>query len=254
MLAPRAPAQLDSAHMSEATATRAIAFFDVDNTLMRGASLYHLGIGAWRRRMISGREILSFVWKQARFIAVGENGVHLATVRERALEVVVGHTRAEITVLSREIFDARLLRRLWPETVAVARAHLAAGREVWLVSATAQEVADVIAERLGLTGAVGTVLEAVEGVYTGRLADGVCHGDRKARAAGTRAVASGADLSHCWAYSDSRNDIPLLNLVGNPVVVNPDARLHRYAVARHWPVMRMKRGSIAAAARASKKR
>jgi HAD superfamily hydrolase (TIGR01490 family) len=240
--------------MSEATAAHAIAFFDVDNTLMRGASLYHLGVGAWRRRLVTGRDILSFGWKQARFIAVGENRVHLASVRERALEVVVGHTRAELVELSRDIFDARLTRLLWPETVAVARAHLKAGREVWLVSATAQEVADVIAERLGFTGALGTVLETVEGVFTGRLIDGVCHGNQKALAAGAQASSSGAALDRCWAYSDSHNDIPLLELVGNPVVVNPDATLSRYAAARAWPVMLMKRGSIKAAARTSKKR
>ncbi|TFC96188.1 MULTISPECIES: HAD-IB family hydrolase [Cryobacterium] len=240
--------------MSEATAAPAIAFFDVDNTLLRGASLYHLSIGAWRRRLLTGRDIASFAWKQARFLAVGENGVHLATIRERALEVVVGYTRADLVALSTEIVDARLLQRLWPETVAVARAHLKAGREVWLVSATAQEVADVIAERLGLTGALGTRLEAIDGVFTGRLTDGVCHGAQKARAASMQALRSGADLAGCWAYSDSHNDIPLLDLVGNPVVVNPDATLRRYAAARHWPVMILKRRSIKAATRASKKR
>ena len=240
--------------MSEATAAPAIAFFDVDNTLLRGASLYHLSVGAWRRRLLTGRDIASFAWKQARFLAVGENGVHLATIRERALEVVVGYTRADLVALSTEIVDARLLQRLWPETVAVARAHLTAGREVWLVSATAQEVADVIAERLGLTGALATRLEAVDGVFTGRLMDGVCHGAQKARAATLQAARSGADLAGCWAYSDSHNDIPLLDLVGNPVVVNPDAKLRRYAAARHWPVMILKRRSIKAATRTSKKR
>ncbi|MCY7289929.1 MAG: HAD-IB family hydrolase [Cryobacterium sp.] len=240
--------------MSADTIAPAIAFFDVDNTLVRGASLYHLGMGAWRRRLVTGRDVLSFAWKQARFIAVGENGVHLASIRERALEVVVGYRRDELVALSTEIFDARLLRRLWPETVAVARAHLVAGREVWLVSATAQEVADVIAERLGLTGALGTRLEAVDGVFTGRLTDGVCHGPRKAIAAEAQAARSGADLAACWAYSDSHNDIPLLDLVGHPVVVNPDAKLRRYAAARQWPVMILKRGSIKAATRTSKKR
>ncbi len=240
--------------MSEVNAARSIAFFDVDNTLIRGASLYHLGVGAWRRRMVTWRDIAAFGWKQARFIAVGENKVHLASVRERALEVVVGHNRADLVDLSREVFDGRLIRLLWPETVAVARTHLEAGREVWLVTATAQEVADVIAERLGFTGALGTVLETVEGVFTGRLIDGVCHGDQKAAAARGQAARSDVDLAGCWAYSDSHNDIPLLDLVGNPVVVNPDATLRRYATARHWPTMLLKRGSITAAARASKKR
>lgn len=235
--------------MSEVTQSPAIAFFDVDNTLIRGASLYYVGVGAWRRRFISVRDILSFGWKQARFVAVGENRVHLDSVAGRALELVIGHNRDAFIRLSNDIFDTRLAQRLWPETVAIAQEHLRAGREVWLVSATAQEVADVIADRLGLTGALGTVLESVEGVFTGRLVGGVNHGAHKAVAAEARALASGVDLAACWAYSDSHNDIPLLELVGNPVAVNPDATLHRYAKARHWPVMLLKRASITAAAR-----
>ena len=233
---------------------RAIAFFDVDNTLLRGASLYHLGVGAWRNRLISLRDIVSFGWKQARFLAVGENLVHVHRVSARGLELVIGHQRADLIRFSHEIFDTRLVQRLWPETVAVARTHLEAGLDVWLVTATAQELADAIATRLGFTGALATVLEADEGVFTGRLVGDFCHGRGKARAAEALAAARGVDLAECWAYSDSHNDIPLLELVGHPVVVNPDATLHRYALARQWPVMRMKRASIKAALRASKKR
>jgi len=240
--------------MFQATPPRSIAFFDVDNTLLRGASLYHLAVAAWRCGLITRRDITSFGWKQARFLAVGENRDHLSTVLLRALEVAVGFEQAELIRLSEEIFDTKLTRRLWPETVAVARRHLEAGREVWLLTASVQEVADVIAARLGLTGALGTVLEANDGIFTGRLRDGVCHGDLKSHAARERAAASGVDLADCWAYSDSHNDIPLLDLVGNPVVVNPDAALARYAAARDWPVMRMKRASIRQAARANRVR
>jgi HAD superfamily hydrolase (TIGR01490 family) len=239
--------------MSEETGPRAIAFFDVDNTLLRGASLYHVGVGAWRMRFISLADILSFGWNQTRFLAVGEDGVNIARLRVRAMEIVTGHTREELVSLSHDIFDSRLIQRLWPETVAVAHAHLSAGREVWLVTATAQEVADVIAERLDLTGALGTRLDTVDGIFTGRITDGICHGSRKAVVARDLAEARDIDLSHCWAYSDSHNDIPLLELVGNPVAVNPDTVLRRYALARGWPVMRMKVAQIKAA-RASKKR
>jgi len=237
--------------MFQATPPRSIAFFDVDNTLLRGASLYHLGVAAWRCGLITRRDITSFGWKQARFLAVGENRDHLSTVLLRALEVAVGFEQTELIRLSEEIFDTKLTRRLWPETVAVARRHLEAGREVWLLTASVQEVADVIAARLGLTGALGTVLEANDGIFTGRLTAGVCHGDLQSHAARDRAAASRVDLADCWAYSDSHNDIPLLDLVGNPVVVNPDAALARYAAARDWPVMRMKRASIRHAARAN---
>jgi HAD superfamily hydrolase (TIGR01490 family) len=239
--------------MSDVTDPPAIAFFDVDNTLLRGASLYHVGVGAWRMRFISLADILSFGWSQTRFLAVGENGVNIARLRVRAMEIVTGRTREELVTLSHDIFDSRLIQRLWPETVAVAHAHLAAGREVWLVTATAQEVADVIAERLDLTGALGTRLDTVDGIFTGRISDGICHGSRKAVVARDLAEAREIDLAHCWAYSDSHNDIPLLELVGNPVAVNPDSTLRRYALARGWPVMRMKVAQIKAA-RASKKR
>jgi HAD superfamily hydrolase (TIGR01490 family) len=239
--------------MSEDADPRAIAFFDVDNTLLRGASLYHVGVGAWRMRFISLADILSFGWNQTRFLAVGEDGVNIARLRARAMEIVTGRTQVELVSLSHEIFDSRLIQRLWPETVAVAHAHLKAGREVWLVTATAQEVADVIAERLDLTGALGTRLDTVDGIFTGRIKDGICHGSRKAVVARDLAEARDIDLADCWAYSDSHNDIPLLELVGNPVAVNPDAMLRRYALARGWPVMRMKVAQIKAA-RASKKR
>ena len=244
--------------MSDLSGPRAIAFFDVDNTLLRGASLYHVGVGAWRRQFISLADILSFGWNQTRFLTVGESGINIARLRVRAMEIVTGHTRAELVSLSHEIFDSRLTHRLWPETVAVAHAHLKAGREVWLVTATAQEVADVIAERLDLTGALGTRLDSVDGIFTGRLTDGICHGSRKADVARDLAEARDIDLTRCWAYSDSHNDIPLLELVGNAVAVNPDAILRRYARARGWPIMHMKVAQIRAAqvkaARASKKR
>ncbi|WP_120338397.1 HAD family hydrolase [Cryobacterium soli] len=239
--------------MSEESGPRAIAFFDVDNTLLRGASLYHVGVGAWRMRFISLADVVAFGWSQTRFLAVGEDGVNISRLRLRAMDIMTGRTRDELVTLSHEIFDSRLIQRLWPETVAVARAHLTAGREVWLVTATAQEVADVIAERLELTGALGTRLATVDGIFTGQLVDGICHGSRKADVAREIAQAREIDLAHCWAYSDSHNDIPLLELVGNPVAVNPDATLRRYAVARGWPIMRMKVAQLKAAS-ASKKR
>ncbi|POH60863.1 HAD-IB family hydrolase [Cryobacterium zongtaii] len=239
--------------MSDESGPRAIAFFDVDNTLLRGASLYHLGVGAWRMRFISLADILAFGWNQTRFLAVGEDGVDIARLRMRAMDIITGHTRDELVGLSHDIFDSRLIHRLWPETVAVAHAHLKAGREVWLVTATAQEVADVIAERLDLTGALGTRLATVDGIFTGQLVDGICHGSRKAVVARGLAEDRGIDLALCWAYSDSHNDIPLLELVGNPVAVNPDTTLRRYALARGWPIMHMKIAQIKAA-HASKKR
>lgn len=216
---------------------RAIAFFDVDNTLMRGASIYHLGRAAWRRGFVGWRDILRFGWHQARFIAVGENHRHQVTVRDRALELVAGHTEAELEILAAETYDDRVVPLLLPDTVALAHDHLARGHEVWLITATPERFATIMAERLGLTGAIGSRIESVDGVFTGRLLGPVMHGAHKADAAAALAAQKGVPVRNCWAYSDSRNDIPLLELVGHRTVVNPDAALLRYARARGWPVL-----------------
>jgi len=215
-----------------------IAFFDVDNTLMRGTSIFPVGREAFSRGLIRARDIALFGWHQSRFIRVGENDAHLTSARERALGLVAGRTEAEILALTDEIWEHRLHGRLYPETVALAHDHLARGHQVWLVTATPWEVADVIARRLGLTGALGTRVETVDGVYTGRLEGPVLHAGHKARVARDLAERVGADLADCWAYSDSRNDLPLLRLVGHPVAINPDAALAHHARAEGWPVKR----------------
>ncbi len=124
--------------------------------------------------------------------------------------------------------------------------HLDAGQRVWLVTASPVEVAEVIARRLGLTGALGTVSEHIDGVYTGRLVGSLLHGPAKVEAVRALAEREGLDLELCSAYSDSANDIPLLSLVGNPCAINPDGGLRAYAKAQGWRVRDYRRGRKAA--------
>ncbi|WP_395638111.1 HAD family hydrolase [Pseudolysinimonas sp.] len=226
-----------------------IAFFDVDNTLMRGTSLFHLGREAWARKIIRFPEIARFAWHQRRFISVGENQDHLDSARDRALGLVGGLAVADVNALAEHIWEHRIQKRLYPDTVGLTQDHIAKGHEVWLVSATPVEIGTVMAKHLGLTGALGTVVEAIDGVYTGRLVGHTLHAERKADAARDLAATAQADLADCWAYSDSRNDIPLLEMVGNPVVVNPDAALAHHAQEHGWPVLRLTPRSIREARR-----
>lgn len=221
-----------------------VAFFDVDNTLMRGASVYYVGREAFKRGLISWRDIAVFAWHQFRFLSVGENRAHLATAKERALGLVSGHSEEGLTALAEEIYEKRFAPRLWPETVELTKEHLAKGHEVWLITATPQLVAQVIADRLGLTGALGTRVQALDGIFTGALDGHVLHGEEKAAVAEGHARDRKAELADCWAYSDSSNDIPLLTMVGNRVVVNPDAKLRAHALERGWTVLPLKRSSI----------
>jgi HAD superfamily hydrolase (TIGR01490 family) len=224
----------------------AAAFFDVDNTLMRGASIFYFARGLYRREFFTVRDLLGFAWQQARFKALGENMEHVEQIRERALSFVAGHTVSELTAIGEEIYDEVMAEKIWPGTHALAQMHLDAGQRVWLVTATPIEMADVIARRLGVSGALGTVAEQVDGVYTGRLVGELLHGQAKADAVAALARNEGLDLARCSAYSDSANDIPLLELVGKPCAINPDARLRAYAKRHGWRVRDYRTGRKAA--------
>jgi HAD superfamily hydrolase (TIGR01490 family) len=215
----------------------AAAFFDVDNTLMRGASIYHFARGLAARKMFGPRDLVRLAWGQLSFRVRGaENSGHIDAARQAALTFVAGHRVDDIVTLGEEIYDDTMAARIWAGSRELTRRHLAAGQRVWLVTATPVELANILARRLGLTGALGTVAESVQGVYTGRLVGSLLHGEAKAEAIRALAVREGLDLSRCTAYSDSANDLPMLSLVGHPHVVNPDAELRDEARRNGWPV------------------
>jgi HAD superfamily hydrolase (TIGR01490 family) len=215
----------------------AAAFFDVDNTLMRGASIYHFARGLAERDMFGPRDLLRLAWGQLAFRLRGaENADHIDAAREAALAFVAGHRVDDIVALGEEIYDDRMADRIWEGARELTQSHIEAGQRVWLVTATPVELANILAHRLGLTGALGTVAETSDGVYTGRLVGGLLHGEAKAAAVRALAERESLDLSRSSAYSDSTNDLPMLELVGHPSVVNPDGDLLKLARARDWPV------------------
>lgn len=217
--------------------SEAAAFFDVDNTVMQGASIFHLARGLYRRDFFGKREILSAAYKQAYFRIAGvEDPEHVADARASALGFIAGHTVAELEELGEEIFDEAMAHRIWPGTRALAQLHLDEGQRVWLVTAAPIEIARIIARRLGLTGALGTVAEHADGVYTGHLVGEMLHGPAKAEAIKALAAREGLDLRRCSAYSDSYNDLPMLSLVGDPCAINPDARLRGHAREQGWRI------------------
>jgi HAD superfamily hydrolase (TIGR01490 family) len=219
------------------------AFFDVDNTIMRGASMYHFARGLASRRFLTPRDLARFAWHQVLFRVWGaEIRSHIHAAREAALAFVAGHRVDELRLLGEEIYDELVAERIWAGTRALAQHHLECGQPVWLVTATPVELASILTERLGLTGALGTVSETRDGVYTGRLVGEILHGPAKAEAVRSLAEQEGIDLSRCYAYSDSINDLPMLSLVGHPCAVNPDSALRDHAEERGWPVYDFRSG------------
>ena len=225
----------------------AAAFFDVDNTMIMGASLYYFAKGLAARNYFTSRDVASFIWQQAKFrIAGTENPDDVVTIRDNALAFVAGRTVAEIVEAGEEIYEESIADRIWTGTRALAQQHLDSGQRVWLITATPIELASLISTRLGLTGALGTVSEIQDGVFTGRLVGEPMHGEAKAVAVRALAEREGLDLQRCAAYSDSANDVPMLSMVGRPVAVNPDSELRAIARARGWEVRDFRTGRKAA--------
>ncbi|THV41277.1 HAD-IB family hydrolase [Glycomyces buryatensis] len=214
---------------------------------MHGASIYWLARGLARHGVLSGRDILGAAWKQARYKLRGtEHHGHISSIRATALNLVAGFPVDEMRSLCEEVVDRDIAPRILEPVRRLAERHLAADQEVWLVTASPVELAGVIASRLGLTGALGTIAEIEDGCYTGELVGDLMHGPAKATGIAELAEERGLDLAQCTAYSDSANDLPMLRKVGKAIAVNPDSRLARQARHNGWPVLDYRRGRRAA--------
>lgn len=217
---------------------RRAAFIDLDKTLIPGSSLFLLARGFYQQDLYRVRDIARFALAQLAFRASGaeqERGARLA--RESALSFVQGRTPDELRGWGREIAREQIIPRVYEGMTRIVGRHAAAGDETYLVTAAPVELAEIVTEALGMTGALGTRSELDdEGRYTGRLDGPVLHGPAKAEEVRRFAGVEGLDLGGSAAYSDSINDLPLLEAVGEPHAVNPDHRLRLIARERGWPV------------------
>jgi HAD superfamily hydrolase (TIGR01490 family) len=228
-----------------ASAGKSAAFFDVDNTITRGSTLFFLGRGMYQRGFFTKRDISTFVLANLRYRLTGtENPEEIAKYQNAACEFIKGHNVKEIETIGLEIYDEYVSPALWQGAIEIANQHLAKGEEVWLVTATPLDMAKLIAERLGFTGALGTKAEANNGIYTGKLIGNLLHGKEKSIAISQLAAERNLDLTKCSAYSDSHHDIPLLETVGNPAAINPDTLLQIRAIRDGWPIHDFRRARI----------
>ena len=220
-----------------ALTSKRAAFFDVDNTLVRGSTLYFLGRGMYQRGFFTKADISRFVVANIRFRMTGtEKKEVIEKFQNAATDFIGGHAVDDIKKIGEEIYDEFVSPKLWQGTCEIARSHLENGEEVWLVTAAPQDMANIISERLGFTGALGSKAHIENGIYTGTLDGNLLHGMEKALAIQELAKNRNFDLAQCFSYSDSHNDIPLLQAVGHPCAINPDAILRIRALAEGWPI------------------
>ena len=214
----------------------AAAFFDLDRTLLRRSSALALA-GSFRERgLISRRQLLKAAAWQLLFVARGASHEAVRSAAEDGLRLLDGYQVDDLRELVAEAMEPVLRPLVYAEPLRLVEQHRERGERVYVVSATLQEIVEAIAEDLGFDGALGTTCEVRDGRYTGRAVRAL-HAEAKAECLRELAAAEGLDLAECTAYSDSHTDIPFLEAVGHPVVVNPDRELRRVAADRGWPVL-----------------
>lgn len=173
---------------------------------------------------------------QLLFVLRGASEKQVRRLADRGLGALAGIRPEDLAALVGEAMEPVLKPLLAPSVVQVARDLGGRGYRTYIVSTALQEIVDAIAADLQLEGGIGTVCEVVDGVYTGRALRAL-HGREKAVAVQELAAAEGIDLAISTAYSDSYSDLPFLEVVGQPVAVNPDRALRRVAQQRGWAIL-----------------
>jgi HAD superfamily hydrolase (TIGR01490 family) len=219
----------------------AAVFFDLDKTVIAKASMVAFSGPLHRAGLLSRRMLLRAAWGQLVYAQFGASPARLAKMRDSVLRLTRGWDQAEISAIVRETLVEVVEPIVFDEALDLIREHRAAGRKVFIVSASPEEVVAPLAQFLGVDEALATRAELdAEGRYTGRT-ERYCYGPEKVVAMDEAARRDGIDLSSSYAYSDSATDVPMLEAVGHPVAVNPDRELLRVARARGWEVRRFSR-------------
>lgn len=215
----------------------AAAFFDLDRTLISGASVFPFGMEAWRQGMATSSDVAKWTLSALSFLIAGDKGSGASIdIRSEFLARVEGTAVADLDLIGQAILP-RLVSRVRPESRKLVTMHHEAGRDTWIVSASPQRIVEPLAASLGMTGAIGTEGKVVEGRFTGELDGPFIYGPGKAQAIEKLAADRGYDLDLSYAYSDSISDLPMMELVGHPVAVNPDSELDSVAHERGWPIV-----------------
>lgn len=209
------------------------AFFDLDRTLV-SCNTARVYLNDLRRRgelsVLRAVRALGWLLKYHFSLIDGERmaGKLMADMR--------GQSEEQFAAQCRRMVEADVLPRLLPDALRKIKEHRAAGHFVAILSSAPSYIAGPVGEKLGLDHVVSTRLEVANGVFTGQVVAPTCFGHGKVHWAEDLGTRLSLDLDQSWFYTDSYTDMPMLERVGNRVIVNPDPRLRRTARQRGWIV------------------
>lgn len=217
-------------------ARNAAAFFDLDKTTIATASMFAFSSTLRDAGFINSRLIMRAVWGRLVFKYLGADHDRMEDMRNSALRLCRGWDQREVSALVTDALAEVIEPIVYREAVDEIAAHQAAGHMVFMVSASPEEVVVPLSKYLGADGAVATIAETNrEGKYTGEV-EFYSYGPYKVDAIEALALEHDLDLDSSYAYTDSITDLPMLEAVGHPIVINPDKALARIANDRGWEV------------------
>ncbi len=220
--------------------TRAAAFFDLDKTVIAASSTLAFSRPFYTGGLLSRRSVLRGAYAQFVYAVGGADHDQMERMRALLSQMCAGWPVQTVREIVAETVEHIVEPLVYDEAVTLIEEHHRSGRDVVIVSASGAEVVTPIGDLLGADAVVATRMAVVDGRYTGDI-DFYAYGDNKAAAITDMAARMGYDLDASYAYSDSVTDLPMLQSVGHPVVVNPDRELRRRARDEGWPVLRFSR-------------
>ena len=230
------PDHLVDRHARRRTGARSAAFFDLDKTIIARSSTFAFGRTFMRDGLLSPLTVLRGMYAQAVYQLVGADHGRMEQMRHAMLELTRGWEAERIRRLVRETMEEVVAPLVFQEALDLFDEHRMAGRDLWIVSSSGEEIVVPFAGYLGIGNVIATISGVDDdGCYDGTL-EFYCYAGNKATAMRQVAEARGYDLDDCFAYSDSITDLPMLSVVGHPMAVNPDRELRAAARAMDWPV------------------
>jgi HAD superfamily hydrolase (TIGR01490 family) len=235
----------DSAAQQQTAATagsnvRTAAFFDLDKTIIAKSSTLAFSKPFFNQGLLNRRAVLKSSYAQFIFLLSGADHDQMDRMRTHLTNMCTGWDVAQVKSIVNETLHDIMTPLVFAEAADLIAAHKLCGRDVVVVSASGEEIVAPIARALGATHAMATRMVVEDGKYTGEVAF-YCYGEGKVQAIRELAAREDYPLEHCYAYSDSITDLPMLEAVGHPSVVNPDRGLRREAADRGWPVLSFSR-------------
>lgn len=214
---------------------RIAAFFDLDKTIIATSSAFAFGKEFMNNGLITPADALQMTLAKASYMMAGQTSEQMDATRDQLAAMVTGWSVEEVENIARETMHTVVTPAIYHEARELIKFHQAAGHEVVIISASEATLVRLIAEELGVEHVVATELETVDGRFTG----GIVHylkGHAKADAVAKIGQTENINLAESFAYSDSATDIPMLELVGNPVAVNPDRAMKKAALENGWDI------------------